>query len=116
MRKFLLAFVMLFVTLFVAGAAYAQGGQTTIIRYGPTLPTLCTANAENLFGLTTGTKGLYQSLPSTTTCAWTVVSSSAAVTSVFTRIGGVVATTGDYTFAQISGSLACSQEPALTGA
>lgn len=39
----------------------------------------------------------------------------AAVASVFGRIGAVVAAIGDYTFAQISGSLACSQTPALTG-
>jgi hypothetical protein len=37
------------------------------------------------------------------------------VTSVFGRIGAIVAQTGDYAFNQISGSVACSQTPAYTG-
>lgn len=38
-----------------------------------------------------------------------------AVSSVFTRTGAVTAASGDYSFSLISGSLACSQMPALTG-
>lgn len=37
------------------------------------------------------------------------------VLSVFGRAGAVVATLGDYSFSLISGSLACSQQPAFTG-
>lgn len=38
-----------------------------------------------------------------------------AVLDVFGRIGHVFAQSGDYTFAELSGSLACGQTPALTG-
>lgn len=44
-----------------------------------------------------------------------VTAGTSPVTSVFGRAGAVVATSGDYSFSLISGTLGCSQHPALTG-
>jgi hypothetical protein len=45
----------------------------------------------------------------------TVAGGSGAVSSVYGRTGAVVASTGDYSFSQISGTAAASQMPAQTG-
>lgn len=47
--------------------------------------------------------------------AQTVTSSSSPVTSIFGRTGAVTAQTGDYSFAQISGSISSSQLPSSGG-
>jgi hypothetical protein len=47
---------------------------------------------------------------------WQTVSTSAPVTSVFTRTGAITAQTGDYSFGQLTGTAAPAQLPAATNA
>ena len=65
--------------LLCTGPCFAQGGTVSNVRYGPTLPALCTPNTGALFSLTTGTAGLYQCLVTNT---WSLV--GAAVSSGLT--------------------------------
>lgn len=64
----------------------------------------------------TSTTYILVALPASTNANWVAIGLSAApVSSVFGRTGAVVATSGDYSFSLISGTLAESQLPASIG-
>lgn len=73
MKKLFLAFLF---PLCFCGSLHAQGTGTTI-RYGATLPATCTANAGQIFSLTSGTKGVYECKTANT---WTIVGGGTGAT------------------------------------
>ncbi len=65
----------------------------------------------------TGITYVLQALPASSNANWTAIGvASIPVTSVFGRIGAVVAQANDYAFNQISGTLSQTQLPATIGA
>lgn len=80
---------------------------------GATALTLATVNANvgTFQGITVNAKGLVTAAANQNY----ITAAGAPVQSVFGRTGSVVATTNDYSFAQLSGSAAAAQMPAFTG-
>jgi hypothetical protein len=99
---------------FAAGAVQTFQGslvatsaeRTAPVRTGTSLPSTCAAGDQFFKTDATAGQNLYFCTSANT---WTQMAGTQLLTSVFGRTGAVAAATGDYSFSQISGSVANSQ-------
>ncbi len=95
----------------VGGNASNVNG-TVAIAHGGTGATSANGALNALLPAQSGNTGLYLKTDGANTF-WATAGGSGAVSTVFGRTGDVLSATGDYNFAQISGSVATSQLPTV---